>query len=144
MTRSNKKIVTPANPLIYKVAAEMAGVFFDAGRSSGLHSKHKTPEAFARANIEKFLPKAVQTLIEMLKPTSNCTEHMREEIYSALMDPVNDPNLMQTKPQTDEMVDDAIKAYDKNQIKFKNLITPKISYKDKLLNTANPLTPKPN
>lgn len=144
MTRSNKKIVTPANPLIYKVAAEMAGVFFDAGRSSGLQSKHKTPEAFARANIEKFLPKAVQTLIEMLKPTSNCTEHMREEIYSALMDPVNDPNLMQTKPQTDDMVDDAIKAYDKNQIKFKNLITPKTSYKDKLLNTANPLTPKPN
>lgn len=139
-----KKIVTPANKLIYKVATEMAGVFYDAGRSSGLHSKHKTAESFARANIEKFLPKAVQTLIQMLKPTSNCTEHMRSEIYTALMDPVNDPQLMQTKPQTDEMVDDAIKAYDKNRLKFKDLVPVKTSYKTKLLDTANPITPKAN
>ncbi len=139
-----KKIITPANPLIYKVAAEMAGVFYDAGRSSGLHSKHKTAEAFAKANIEKFLPKAVETLIFMLKPDSNCSDFMRSEIYDALMDPVNDPDLMQTKPATDAMVDDAIAAYDKNKLKFNELAPPKVPYKEKLLNTANPFTPKAN
>ena len=138
-----KKIVKPANPLIYKVAAELGGVFYDAGRSSGLQSKHKTPEKFARANIEKFIPKAIQTLIEMLKPTSNITEYMREQIYIALMDPVNDPDLMNAKPKTDQMIDDTIKAYDKEQFKFKSL-QPKTSYQNKLKNTANPFTPKPN
>ncbi len=89
------------NPLIYKVAAEMAGVFYDAGRSSGLHSKHKTAESFARANIEKFIPKAIQTLLTMLKPNSGITDHMRSTIYEALMDPVNDPQLMQAKVNPD-------------------------------------------
>lgn len=97
----SKKLVKPINPLIYKTAAEMAGVFYDAGRSSGLHSKHKTAESFAKANIEKFIPKAIQTLLTMLKPNSGITEHMRSTIYEALMDPVNDPNLMKAKVNPD-------------------------------------------
>lgn len=96
----SKKLVKPINPLIYKVAAEMAAVFYDAGRSSGLPSKHKTAESFARANIEKFIPKAIQNLITLLKPHSGITEHMRSTIYEALMDPVNDPNLMKAKVNT--------------------------------------------
>jgi len=141
-----KKIITPANPLIYKVAGELAGTFYDAGRSSGLTSKHKNAESFARANIEKFLPKAVQTLMEMLKPGSNCTEFIKMEIYEALMDPVNDPRLMESKVDDDlnqKRLDDVIRNYDKNQLKF-NTIAPKTSYKNKLLNTANPFTPKAN
>lgn len=138
-----KKLITPANPLIYKVAAELGGVFYNAGRSSGLHSKHKTAESFAKANIEKFLPKAIQLLMEMLKPHSGRSEHEKSAIYEALLDPVNDPALMQTKPLTDKLVDDTIAAYDRNKLKFKDLTPfPKSSYKQKLLNTANPITPK--
>ena len=121
----SKKLIVPINPLIYKVAAEMAGVFYDAGRSSGLHSKHKTPESFAKANIEKFIAQAVKTLISMLKPNSGITEHMRNEIYSALMDPVNDPNLMKAKVNTDlnfELLEEQRKF---NKLKILNPIETK-------------------
>jgi len=97
----SKKLVVPIDPLIYKVAGEMAGVFYDAGRSSGLYSKHKTAESFARANIEKFIPKAIQNLITLLKSDSGITEHMRSSIYESLMNPVNDPRLMEAKVNPD-------------------------------------------
>ena len=96
-----KKIVKPINVLIYKVAGEFAGIYYDAGRSTGLASKFKNAESFARANVEKFIPLAIKHLMELLKPTSNVTEYMRSEIYEALMDPVNDPELMKAKVNTD-------------------------------------------
>lgn len=143
-----KKIVTPINMMIYKTAIEYAAVYYEAGRSTGLTSKFKSPEAFAKANIEKFIPLVIKNYIEMLKPTSNCTEEMRAGVYEALMDPVNDPALMDSSKNglpdiNAKMLADVISAYDKNQLKFKD-ISPKASYKNKLLNTANPFTPKPN
>lgn len=101
MTRSNKKIIKPLNPLIYKVAASMAAELYEVGRSQGMQSRHKTPRAYAKANLEKFVPLAIKHLLSMLKSTSNCSEHMRQEIYKALTDPINDPNLMEAKVDTD-------------------------------------------
>lgn len=145
MTHS-RKIHKPINPLIYKVAGEFAATFYEAGRSSGMPSKHKNARSYAREYIEKFIPLAVKTLLSMLKPTSNCSEHMRMEIYEALMDPVNDPELMDGKKNglpdiNAELVAKAMKAYDKNKINIP-INTEKTSYKNKLLNTANPITPK--
>lgn len=118
------------NVMIYKVAGEFAGIYYDAGRSTGLTSKFKNAESFARANVEKFIPLAIKHLMELLKPTSNITEHMRSEIYEALMDPVNDPELMKAKVNTDlnmELLDD--------QRKFKKLkvLTPVTSEKKTVL-----------
>lgn len=137
-----KKIVTPANPLIYRTALTYAAIFYDAGRSSKLTSEFKTPEAFAKRYFERFLPMVIKNFIEMLKPDSNCTEHMKQEIHEALTDPINDPNLMETKVDVDlntKRLDDMIANFDKNQFKFKDINLPKPSVKEKLLNTANPL-----
>ncbi len=113
-----KKIAKPANPLIYRTAAEFACVFYEAGRSSGMTSKHKDAKRFAAEYMERFIPLAVKHLIEMLKPTSNITEHMRAEIHSALTDPINDPDLMETKVSPDfnmEMILEK-KKFDKQKI----------------------------
>jgi hypothetical protein len=96
-----KKLITPINPLIYKVASNFAGIFYDAGRSTGLTSNYKTPEAFAKKYLERFIPMAIKHLMTLLKPNSGITEHMKEEIYSALIDPVNDPRLMKAKVNVD-------------------------------------------
>ena len=147
-----KKIVAPVNPLIYKTALQYAAIFYDAGRSSGMTSQYKTPEAFARRYLERFVPLVIKHFIEMLKPHSGISEHMKMEIHEALTDPINDPQLMDGNKKNGivdinaEMLLKVIDAYDHSQIKFKDLQLPKPkqNYKNKLLNTANPLTPKPN
>lgn len=143
-----KKIVKPINPLIYKVAGEFAAVMYDTGRAQGMVSKHKNARSYARAYIEKYIPIAVKHLIELLKPTSNCTDFMRMEIYEALMDPVNDPELMDGKKNglpdiNAKLIADALNKFDKNKIKLP-VSTDKKSYKITLLGTANPFTPKAN
>ena len=137
-----KKIAIPANPLIYRTALQYAAIFYDVGRSSGLTSEFKTPEAFAKRYFERFLPMVISNFIEMLKPGSNCTEHMKMEIHEALTDPINDPNLMETKVDIDintKRLDDMIANFSKNQLKFNDITPAKTTVKEKLLNTANPL-----
>ncbi len=143
-----KKTVKPINPLIFRTAGEFAAVFWEVGRSQGLTSKHKTARAYARANFEKFVPQVISSFLQMLKPTSNCSEHMRQEIYHALVDPINDPNLVdlnaakkaKTLPELD--IEKIIKAYDKQQLKFNDL-TPKPDLKSStILNKPVSLPPK--
>ncbi len=95
------KIVQPKHVLIEKIAVELAAVFYEAGRSTGLSSKHKNARSYARANFEKFIPKAVEYCLEMLKPHSNVTEEARMEIYEALMERHNDPELCEVLPNID-------------------------------------------
>lgn len=113
------KIVKPLDPLIFKVAAEFAATMYEAGRSSGMTSKHKDARAYAKANLEKFVPLAVKHLIELLKPTSNCTDYMRQEIHAALTNPINDPDLMEKKVDTDlnnEILKLSNRKFEKNKI----------------------------
>lgn len=123
-----KKLIKPMNPLIWNTTAEFAAVWFEAALSSGLArgkyvgSGDRPIRMFVKDHIEKFLPMTISILIDMLKPTSNCTPHMREEIYHALMDPVNDPDLMdlgKSKPKSEheKMIEQAIKDFDKRAIK---------------------------
>lgn len=114
------KIVKPINPLIYRTAGEMAAVMYETGRSQGMTSIHKTPKAYAQANLEKFIPIAIKHLIELLKPTSGITNHMRDEIHAALTDPLNDPELMEAKVDTDlntEILKLSARKFEKNNIK---------------------------
>lgn len=89
------KIIKPRDDLIERVAGEMAAEWFEAGLNTPgmnmLRHKYKNnPRLYAQQNIEKFIPVAIKTLMDMLKPTSNCSAEMREEIYDALMDRVNE------------------------------------------------------
>lgn len=150
----SKKIVKPVSPLIYQIAATFAGVYYEAGRNTGLSSKHKTPEAFAKANLEKFIPYAIKHLLEMLKPTSNCTDFMRFEIYEALTDPINDPNLINGKGDGKTLPDinaeklaQILKQYDKNKINVPVATGANPTGKPNLKGStslSNPFTPKAN
>lgn len=101
---SKLKIITPSSMLIEQTAAEFAGVFFDAARSSGMHKiklrgqvinldKYKNdPRKFAKAHLQKFIPDAVQQLIRMLG-MSHVPADQKELIYQAIMERTNDPQL---------------------------------------------------
>lgn len=97
------KIVDPSNVIVEKTAGEMAGVFYDAARSSGMKKiklqgqiinlmRYKSPRDFARRHLEKFIPAAVHALIEIMSREHTPPEQ-KEMIYNALMERVNDPNL---------------------------------------------------
>ncbi len=122
------KSKVPIDPLIFQTAADFAAVWVDAAFSSGLkRGKYvgrgdKPVKMFVADHIEKFIPLAISILIEMLKPTSNCSKEMRDRIYTALMNPVNDPDMMiigktKTRQENEKMVLDAIRNFDKNKIK---------------------------
>ena len=55
-----KNLITPQSLLIEKTALELAAVFYEAGRSSGLTSVCKNAKQYAKRNVEKFIPKAVE------------------------------------------------------------------------------------
>lgn len=80
------------NVLIEKTAGELAAATYEQLRSAGFKSKHKSPRAYARANIEKYVPAAVKVLTEMLG-RNDISAHMKDEIYTAILERANDPNL---------------------------------------------------
>lgn len=87
---SIRKILQPRDTIIEKVAGELAATFYEIGRSQGLTSKYKTARLYARANLEKFIPKAVETLIDCLN-SPNLNKEAKDTIYNAIIDRVNDP-----------------------------------------------------
>ncbi len=136
------KIVDPSNVIIEKVAGQMAGVFFDAARSSGLTVinlqgkkinllKYKNnPRSFARANIEAFIPAAVNALIDIMS-RPNCPEDQKLMIYNALMERVNDKDLdMMAKTAGDLPEFEQTVLYKDDNAKPKPVIinTPKIDF----------------
>jgi len=96
-----KKIIQPKHILIEQIAGELAATWYEVGRSQGLTSKHKNARTYAKANLEKFIPKAVELCLKMLEPNSNATEEMKREIYEALMERHNDEELNQHLPNFD-------------------------------------------
>lgn len=88
---------SPKYTVIEKVAAELAGTWYEIGRGQGLTSKWKTPKAYARANFEKFIPKSVELLLSMLG-RSDIHDLMKQEIYEALLERHNDPALCDAMP----------------------------------------------
>lgn len=93
MDRINKKsIVTPQSLLIEQTALKFAAVFYEAGRSSGLKSKHKDAKAYAKANVERFIPIAVSILLDMLG-MPHVPQSQKDTIYDAIMERTNDTEL---------------------------------------------------
>lgn len=135
------KLKDPSDVIIEKTAGEMAGVFYDAARSSGLKViqlqgqkinllKYKSPRDFARRHIEKFIPAAVHALTEILS-RPNTPPDQKEIIYNALMERVNDPDLdMMAKTAGDLPEFEQTVLYKSDQEKPKPVIinTPKIDF----------------
>ena len=94
----------PSDVIIEKTAGQMAAIFFEAARSSGmgiitlqgqkidLRKYKNNPRAFARSHLEKFIPAAVHALTEILSRDSTPVEQ-KEIIYQALLERVNDPDI---------------------------------------------------
>lgn len=104
MSSLSKKLIEPHSILIEKTAAEFAGTFFEAARSSGmgvinlqgeridLRRYKNNPHKFARAHLEKFIPAATHSLIEIMS-RENTPASMKEQIYQAILERTNDPDL---------------------------------------------------
>ena len=89
---SKLKIIEPHSILIEETALKFAATYYEVGRSQGLTSKFKNARAFAKANVERFIPMAVQTLMDMLANPST-PETQKEMIYQAFTERANDPDL---------------------------------------------------
>lgn len=96
-----KKIVAPESEIIEQTALELACVFYEAGRSSGLTSKHKNARAYAKANLEVFLPKAIEYLVSMLG-NPQFDPKAKELIYNALMERTNNEDMRTLFPSDTE------------------------------------------
>lgn len=100
MINNKRHILGPRHTVIEKTASELAAVFYEAARSSGLKSQFKTPRAFARAKFITFIPKAVELLTSMLG-RSDIHDLMKQEIFEALSERINDPEVSQVFPNYD-------------------------------------------
>lgn len=109
------KLLKPTNPtniLIEQTALNLAATFYEAGRNTGMTSKHKTPQAFAKANLERFIPKAVDILLDILgKPDT--PDVMKQAIHEALIERHNDPTLVEYLPNVDVL--QLIKEHDERE-----------------------------
>lgn len=92
-----KKIIKPESLLIEQTALELAAAFYEGGRSAGLKSKYKNPKDYAKAYLVKFIPKAVELLMEILAKDST-PQAQRDAIYDAFMERSNDKDLANTIP----------------------------------------------
>lgn len=91
-TLQKNKLVTPQSLLIEKTALELAATFWEVGKSQGLTSKHKDARSYAKANVEKFIPKAVDLLMDMIG-SGAIPEDQKQLIYEAFMERTNDKDL---------------------------------------------------
>ena len=87
-----KKLIKPESILIEQTALDMAAVYWESGRLSGLKSKHKTARAFARANVTHFIPTAVDTLMTILANPAT-PKAQKDAIYDAFLERANDEEL---------------------------------------------------
>lgn len=79
----------PGYTIIERTAAAFACTFFEAGMNTGMKSKFKNPRAYAKANVELFIPKAIEILVDMLA-RDDVSIHMKDEIHAAITERAND------------------------------------------------------
>lgn len=92
------KVIKPESEIIEQTALELAATFYEICRGQGLTSKYKNARLYAKANFEKFIPKALDTLTAMLGNLST-PENQKELIYKAILERANDPSLNSIFPK---------------------------------------------
>lgn len=98
MSNLERKLIKPRDLLLERTAGRLAAEWFEAAKNTPeidvLRKKYRNdPRRFARMNLERFIPIAVDILIGMLHRDDLPLE-MREEIYNCLIDRVNDPEAL--------------------------------------------------
>lgn len=135
------KLKDPSDVIIEKTSGEMAAVFYEAARSSGMTViklqgqainllRYKSPRDFARRHLEKFISAAVHALTDILSRPETPVEQ-KDIIYNALMERVNDPDLdMMAKTAGDLPAFEQTVLYKSDQEKPKPVIvnTPAIDF----------------
>ena len=139
---SKFKIIEPHSILIEKTAAEFAGTFFEAARSSGmgiinlqgkkidLRRFKNNPVKFAKAHFEKFIPAATHALIEIMS-RENTPISMKEQIYQAILERTNDEqlsNMAKTAGDLPEFEQTVLYKSDQEKPKPVIINTPKIDF----------------
>ncbi len=104
-------IIPPQSVIIEKTALELAATWYETGRSQGMISKYKNARQYAKHNVETWIPKAIEILTSMLG-REDIPELMKQEIYTALMERTNAPNM--------EFLDDPMKAQQNKSIERHN------------------------
>lgn len=108
-----RKLIKPESILIEKTALDLAAVYYEAGRSAGLTSKHPDAKSFARANVTQFIPKSVEILMDMLGNPATPKEQ-KDAIYDALLERANDKELSNSgipifeNPMAEKFVSDKV------------------------------------
>jgi hypothetical protein len=86
-----RKLKDPSSVLIEVTAGSICAQWYEIGRSQGLKSKSKTVKEYVNANVEKFIPRAIDHLLDILHNPFT-PEDQKILIYDALSERVNDPN----------------------------------------------------
>lgn len=89
----NKNLLAPSSVLIETIAGQLCATFYEVGRGQGLTSKHKSHKAYVRANIEKFIPLAVNYCLDMLNNPYIAADQ-KQLIFEALKERVNDNTIV--------------------------------------------------
>jgi|SRR6185312_9171529 len=92
MTKLVNQLIKPESILIEQTALQMAAAFYEHGRSLGFTSKYKNPRDYAKKNVERFIPLAVNQLMDMLASDA-ISKEMKDGIYDAFLERANDPEL---------------------------------------------------
>lgn len=92
LIKVQNNLVSPHSILIEQTALDLATTYYEVGRGQGLTSKYKTHRAFAKANVEKYIPMAVKLLMDILSNPAT-PQDQKDLIYDALMERTNDPSL---------------------------------------------------
>lgn len=91
------KLNLPKFDVVEYTALEFALVFYEACRNQGMKSKHKTARLFALHNYQRFIPKALEYLIDILGK-EGIHDNVKEKIYIAIQERVNDPEVNSVLP----------------------------------------------
>lgn len=132
------KFDLPRFDVIEHMALQFACVWYEAALSSGLKpSKYKTTRLWALHNYMKFLPKAIETAVDMLS-RNDIHENVKERIHEAIIERTNDPVVNQVFPKENIIPElDLKKILDHSPEKPINIVTDyfkdKKSTKQKLL-----------
>lgn len=69
--------------VIEETAIELAAAVYDETRKRGYQVKYKNQRAYVKANWEKYIPRAIDVLTQMLH--GNYPQEMKDTIYDALV-----------------------------------------------------------
>lgn len=141
-----RKIIEPHHFLIEQTAAAFACTFFEAARSSGLKiiqlqgkkinlMRYKeNPRLFGKAHLEKFIPAAVHSLIEIMS-RENTPVSQKEQIYQAILERTNDQQLTElgTQAGLPDFMNSPLYKPDNEKPKPVIVNTPRIDFSKKVI-----------